>query len=110
MMTWELEAAKRRVPAKIDGLIPRSQVPNNRYWFRKAIHFERNGEKILFGHLTSKRFAVFVFFTCAIYQMWRVPIWGYIDLLEHHNYSYDNIVYDKLSTRNAPYHSGVGFP
>lgn len=110
IMKWEADAAKRRVPSNIEGLVLRHLVPNNRFWIRRSTQFERNGEKTLLNILTSKRLGVLLYLTACVYQMWRVPIWGYIDLTEHHNYNYDNIVYDKLSTRMSPYHSGVGFP
>ena len=46
----------------------------------------------------------------GFYQMWRVPIWGQIEEMEMHSTNFDNIVYDKLSTRTVPYHSASSFP
>lgn len=110
LMKWEVEAAKRRVPANINGLLHRHLLPNNRRWFAQTVFWERNGEKTIAGHRATLRFGCIFFMTLCVYQLWRVPIWGYIELMEHHNNNYDNLVYDKLSTRITPYHYPAGFP
>ena len=48
--------------------------------------------------------------TLGCWQVWRTPIWGQIEEMEHHATNFDNIVYDKMSTRVVPYHYCAGFP
>jgi len=110
LMNWEHQAVKSRVPQNVKGLYLKSQVPNNRFWWRRASSWERNGERTVLNHIWVIRFGFFIWFSCMTYQMWRPWIWGYTELMEHHHYNFDNIVYDKLSTRNIPYHYPVGMP
>lgn len=107
---WELEALRRSVPETIEGLVPRNRLPNNRFWIRRASSFERNGERTLFNNLFMMRTGFFLFLTLGCYQMWRPAVAGINIEQEHHNFNFDNIVYDKLSTRCIPYHSVWGMP
>ena len=110
LVQWEKEAVRRRVPSKIEGLIPRNQLPNNRAWVPRSASFERNGERTVINHLWSVRVGFLGLFGVCFYLPWRIINWGWIEMTEQHNYNFDNIVYDKLSTRNAPYHCAVGWP
>jgi hypothetical protein len=107
---WEIDALRSRVPTKIEGLVPRTRLPNNRFWFRKACSFERNGERTLLNNLGMQRIGIFLALTCLAGQIWRPAVSGYNVEQEHHNWNFDDIVYDKLSTRSMPYHTRAGFP
>mmetsp|Transcript_22910 Transcript_22910/g.22636 ORF Transcript_22910/g.22636 Transcript_22910/m.22636 type:complete len:120 (+) Transcript_22910:2-361(+) len=111
LMTWEREAVRRRVPLEIPGLIPRNELPNNRYLVRPGVTFERNGEKVIFSNITFFRVGLLgLFFVCG-YQVLRPIKWGWEFEAEHHNFEYDNLVYHKLSCNQVPYHESViGFP
>ncbi|CAG9311385.1 unnamed protein product [Blepharisma stoltei] len=111
LMTWEREAVRRRVPLEIPGLIPREEIPNNRYLIRPGGSFERNGQKVIFNHISMVRIGFFALFFLAGYQVLRPAKWGWENEIEHHNFSFDNCVYPKLSSNMVPYHeSVVGFP
>ena len=110
IMQWEREAVRRRVPQKIEGLIYRSELPNNRDWIVRSSSFERNGERTVMNHLWILRLGFLSLFGVCFYLPWRICNWGWSELVEHHAYNFDNIVYDKLSTRNVPYHCAVGWP
>jgi len=59
---------------------------------------------------TMMRFGLVGMMVIGFWQMWRVPIWGQVEEMEMHSLNFDDIVYDKLSTRNVPYHCASGFP
>mmetsp|Transcript_22437 Transcript_22437/g.40480 ORF Transcript_22437/g.40480 Transcript_22437/m.40480 type:complete len:119 (+) Transcript_22437:67-423(+) len=110
LMTLEQEAVSRRVPKNIPGLIPIERAANSQSIFGTTVGFERNGAKSLLNHRFMFRLACVAWLGASLFQMWRPAIWGYTELVEHHNYNFDNIVYDKVSTRNAPYHATGTFP
>ena len=109
LVKWEQEATRARVPMNIPGLLPRTSASNYK-WLLRSPSYERNGERTVMNHLWNIRVGFFVFVFVSVYQMWRVLLWGVADLREHHSYNYDNVVYEKLSTRCAPYHYPVGMP
>ena len=109
LMKWEAEATRRRVPENIPGLIPRS-IASNYKWIRRGSSFERNGDKTVLNNLWCIRIGFVFFIFGMVYQMWRPLLFGIAEFHEHHSYNYDNIVYDKLSTRNIPYHAPCGMP
>ena len=104
LMNWEKEAVKRRVPANVPGLIPRSMASNYK-WIRRTGSYERNGERNIVNSLYTIRVGFAFFIVFCVYQMWRTLLWGWAEYLEHHNYNFDDIVYEKLSARNVPYHA-----
>jgi hypothetical protein len=110
LMTWETEALRKRVPTTIPGLTPLERAANNRSIFGATVGFERNGAKSLLNHRFMFRLACIGWLGAGLFQMWRTPIWGYTELVEHHNFNFDNIVYDKLSTRSSPYHATGSIP
>jgi hypothetical protein len=106
---WEHEALRRVVPQNVPGLTPKSIASNYR-WLLRAKSFERNGGSANFQHLSAIRIGFFTYVVFFLYQQLRVVTFGITELQEHHSLNYDNIVYDKLSTRCAPYHSPQNFP
>jgi hypothetical protein len=106
-MEWEEAAVKARVPSSIPGLISRKQGSNYR-WLLKATSIERNGDVNIFNPLFVRRLALGGFFFCFVYQYLRVLTFGYTSYLENHSFNKDNIVYDKLSQRQVPYHYPCG--
>lgn len=109
LVKWEKEAVRRNVPENIPGLIPKS-IASNYHWVRKASDYERNGDRTVMNNLWMIRAGFFFMIFGMVYQMWRPLLFGVSTLHEHHSYNYDNLVYEKLSTRIAPYHNPVGMP
>lgn len=109
IVKWEEQALRTKVPENIPGLIPRS-IASNYQFYRRAMSYERNGEMNVLNQLLVIRLGFGFFVFGCVYQMWRVLLAGWTELHEHHNYNFDNMVYPKLSTRNAPYHSPTGMP
>lgn len=107
LMQFEESHAKSRVPQNISGLVPRSNASNYR-WLLKATGIERNGDVTIFNPLYMRRAALVGFWTCFAYQYLRILTFGWTEFQEHHSYYKDNIVYDKFSTRQVPYHSPSG--
>lgn len=105
LMRWEQDAIRKRVPLDIPGLIPRSELPNNRMLIKIATNFERNGEKTVLNQIWAIRAGFSFFFGFMLYQMIRPALVGWTNQVEHHSYNYDNMVYDKLSTHLVPYHT-----
>jgi hypothetical protein len=103
LMEWEEKAAKARVSQNIPGLVHRSNASNYR-WLMKATSVERNGEVNILNPLFLRRLSLAAFFTCFCYQYIRILTFGWTDYLENHNHNKDNIVYDKFSNRQVPYH------
>lgn len=106
-MEWEEAALRRKVPQNIPGLIPREIGTSHRLLLR-ATGIERNGQVTVFNQLFMRRLGMFVYVTCFAYQYIRMLTFGWTDYLEHHSHNKDNIVYDKLSFRNPPYHYPAG--
>ena len=106
---WENAALERRVPQNIPGLIHNSQASQYK-WFRRAVSFERNGYKNILNHIAVIRIGFALYCFVALYQQWRVITFGWTEYQEHHCLNFDNIVYDKLSTRIIPYHSPQNWP
>ncbi|CAG9311384.1 unnamed protein product [Blepharisma stoltei] len=111
LMTWEREAVRRRVPLEISGLVTRAELPNNRSILGPTVTYERNGEKTLLTHRARARWGMWLLFFLGGYQVNRLMKVGWDNEQEHHNFEFDNIVYDKLSCRQVPYHESVfGYP
>ena len=72
--------------------------------------YERNGIMSVMNPRMMMRFGLVGLMLLGFWQMWRVPIWGQVEEMEMHSLNFDNIVYDKLSTRNVPYHCASSFP
>ena len=109
LVKWERDAVRARVPRNIPGLIPKEMASNYK-WIMRSADIERNGERTVMNNLWMIRAGFGFFIFGCVYQMWRVLLWGVVELHEHHSYNFDDIVYEKLSTRNVPYHAPVGMP
>ena len=103
LMQFEETHAKSRVPQGISGLVHRSNASNFR-WLLKATGVERNGDVTVFNPLLVRRAAFVGFWIFFAYQYLRMLTFGWTEFQEHHSYYKDNIVYEKLSNRQVPYH------
>ena len=107
-MRWEeliklqQAAVRARVPQSIPGLQSRASTPNIEWW-RRGTSYQRNGRLSVFTHINGLRTCIYFFFFMNIYHMIRVPLTGWTEMIEHHSYNMDNLVYDKLSSRQLPY-------
>jgi hypothetical protein len=109
LKNFEIAALKARVPENVPGLVPRA-IASNAKWMRRSTTYERNGETSVCGNLWMIRTSFFVFVTCCLYQQWRILTFGWTEFQEHHSYNFDNLIYDKQSTRCIPYHSPEAWP
>lgn len=66
-MRWTMEARAKRVPKDVQGLVPRSRLPNNRFWLRKGVQFERNGTKTVLNNVTMMRAGFVMYMTLGVY-------------------------------------------
>mmetsp|Transcript_59940 Transcript_59940/g.68148 ORF Transcript_59940/g.68148 Transcript_59940/m.68148 type:complete len:145 (+) Transcript_59940:47-481(+) len=101
-----LNPIEGRINPNIPGLKIQARAPNNNLWYRPAHTILRNGQLTWKSGVFGVKFAFTMFFTLVVWWNLQPMMHGHIYEDEFDNFQ-RNVVYDKLSCRNAPYHYHV---